>query len=158
MVAGAGSLGSLPAFFLGGLITERTQNSLIVYYVALAIHVVLICSTWIFLPESLSAERRKQLYEEEAETLTTGIQPGGIIRRVRALFTTILHPLAFVWPLADSMTGKRNLRIMWCSLHSFLRTLGTGYISSVILVYLTTKTHFKPDEVRQLPFIPFGSI
>jgi len=154
MVAGAGSLGSLPAFFLGGLITERTKNSLIVYYVALAIHVVLICSTWMFLPESLSVEKRKQLHEErEAETLTTGNKPRGIIRCVQALFTTILHPLAFVWPLVDPTTGTRNLRVMWCSLHSFLSSLGTGYIASAILVYLTAKAHFKPDEVRQIPFV-----
>ena len=101
------------------------------------------------MPESFTAEKRRLLREEqEAEVVHSPAEQRGMLSKTKAMISATLHPLAFLWPPVDPVTEKRNLRVLWCAIHNFLASLGTGYISTAMLVFLTAKAHFKPDEVR----------
>ena len=77
---GAAALGSIPAYTLGGMLTQYSQNVLFVYLIALTVHALMAFFTWIFLPESFTLEIRNKLKKERESPWSLCLYPRAIHR------------------------------------------------------------------------------
>lgn len=123
---------------VGGSITTKTGNPLIVFYIATVIFV----ATFVFvvwaLPETLPDDKRN------VSCIDLDLPVPSMTSRL-ASFLSIFEPLRILIP---SRTRTRNWRLTWCVAHIFVFMTAHGYVWSAWFVIVTSKYHFTPADVR----------
>lgn len=129
--------GTCISFALGGTVTTKTGNLLIVFYVSAAIFVATLIYVVSVLPESFPKEKRNALSLMRPEPSFQGP------------FTTpllIFEPLRMLIP-TRKLDGARNWRLVWCATHAFVFTVANAYASTAWLVLASSKYHLTPADV-----------
>ncbi|KAN0087881.1 Major facilitator superfamily domain containing protein [Tylopilus felleus] len=139
-VAGWAALGTCISYALGGFITTKTGNPLIVFYAAAAILAVTLIYVIAFLPESFSEEKRNA-----ASRMLSEPSMDGSSETTRFASLHIFEPLKMLIP-TRSLDGTRNWRLVWCAVHLFLFMAANAYIGAAWLVLATSKYHLTPAE------------
>lgn len=125
---------------LGGSITTKTGNPLIVYYIAAAMFISAFIYVGFALPESFPEEKRNALSRMRQQPSTHHI-----ITRLASFFR-VFEPLKLLVPVRTT-SGTRNWRLTWCALHMLVFVTAGSYASSAWLVLATSKYHFTPADV-----------
>lgn len=125
--------------------TTMTHNILPVFRLAAIVYIVVLTFTFFFLPESFAKEKRDELRrrhasEEPQNTRKNLLQ--SLVSKVKMIFA----PLKGLKPKYNERTGRRNWRLFFCTLHALLIEISTNYAPSLLIIYLTAKFHFKPDQ------------
>ncbi|KAG9315480.1 major facilitator superfamily domain-containing protein [Chiua virens] len=140
-IAGWTMLGGSISYYLGGSITTKTGNSLVVFYIAAA----LFASTFIYvvfiLPESFPEEKRDALSHTRQEASTDGPPTTTLFKS----FLLIFEPLKMFIP-THSLNGTRNWRLTWCAAHTFVFNAAHSYVTTAWLVLATSKYHLTPAD------------
>ena len=129
--------GTCISFALGGSITTKTGNPLIVFYIAAAILVTTFIYVVSVLPESFPEEKRNALSLMRTEPA---------IERLSTTPLLVFEPLKVFMP-ARKLDGTRNWRLAWCAVHTFVFMAASAYSSKAWLVLATSKSHLSPADV-----------
>ncbi|KAH7885072.1 MFS general substrate transporter [Phlebopus sp. FC_14] len=130
--------GATISFALGGLITTKTNNPLIVYYLSCLLFVATFLYVFFFLPESFPKEKRDELRRRRLAETADGHQPP----TSSLLF---FEPLKVLIP-SYRPDGGRNWRLVWCAVHIFIVMTATTYAGMGFVVLVTTKYHLTPVQ------------
>ncbi|KAG0635473.1 major facilitator superfamily domain-containing protein [Tuber brumale] len=124
---------------LGGLLIERTNNILSVFYVALGAHAVFIAYITFFMPESLS-KRRMVLAREKHKRERMERQEGAPKHWWDSLNPiNLLRPLTVLFPTGRGSSARLRLNLMLlAATDCVLFGVGIGSIT-VILIYAEAK-------------------
>ncbi|KAF8553677.1 hypothetical protein OG21DRAFT_1485253 [Imleria badia] len=112
--------GTCVSFTLGGSVTTKTGNPVIVFYMATAIYVATFINIASFLTESFPQERRSALSR--------------------------MHPK----PSIDDWTGLAIGDYAWCATHTFVFMAANAYASTAWLVFARSKYHLTPADQHDL--------
>ncbi|KAJ6461030.1 MFS general substrate transporter [Mycena sanguinolenta] len=137
---GWSTLGSALSFTIGGAITTRTGQDLLVYFVAASIWIAMFAYVNLAIPESFPKHKRDELRRALASTARTSA--GGL----RSVIQPILEPLNQLKPIRNPETGKRNWRLVICATHVLIVDLGGAYASTAFIVYFTAVHRYTPQE------------
>lgn len=132
------------SFTLGGSITTKTGNPLIVFHastVLLAAAFVYVAS---YLPESFPEEKRNALSSMRPECSVDGVPA-----TTRFAVLHIFEPFKMIIPTRRS-DGTRNWRLAWCAAHIFVFTVASSYATDACLVLATTIYHLTPEDVSRV--------
>ena len=131
------------SFALGGSVTTKTENPLIVFYVAVAIYVATFIYTVSVLPETFPEEKRNALSRmcPELSQATDGL-PAATCSASLLIF----EPLKILIP-NRRWDGTRNWRLAWCAAHTFVFMAASAYTPAAWLVLATSKYHLTPADV-----------
>jgi hypothetical protein len=120
-----------------------------VYWLVIAIALILLGYITFILPESFDKPKRVLLQErwakERAERAPTGW--------LKSTLGTLFRPLALLKPHRNPTTGVRNLRLLWCGMHAFFSGIASGYIWSAVIIYLALHLGYKPDDVSPISIL-----
>ncbi|KAJ6498099.1 major facilitator superfamily domain-containing protein [Mycena vitilis] len=142
IVLGWGYFAGVPGFALGGVVTARTGSNTAVYWIVIALALVLLAFIIFVLPESFGISKRARLQEQwESEQADLG-RAG----RLESTLGTLFRPLVLLKPHRNAATGRWNLRLLWCGIHAFTSGVASGYIWSAVLIYLALHLGYKPDD------------
>ncbi|KAJ7485187.1 MFS general substrate transporter [Mycena galericulata] len=143
-LAGWSALGSVLSFSVGGTITTRSGNLLLVYFGAGALWTCALLYIWLLLPESFPKAKRDEL---RLKHLSESDQPRtGRWRRFITMLTSFLERLKHCRPARDPQTGRRNWRLVICTVHMFFAGLGSGYAIPSLVTIVTSIYHYTPEE------------
>ncbi|KAF4622114.1 hypothetical protein D9613_009307 [Agrocybe pediades] len=144
-IAGWTALGSAVSFSLGGTLTAKTKDTTAVYLLAATI-LLLACLYVIYLvPESFPADKREELRRErEAQNPTAGERT--LRQKINSYFSVVLEPLKQLKPSYNPITGKRNMRLVYCAIHIFIVAVADGYAVLSMILYFTTQHHYTPAQ------------
>ena len=127
---------------LGGSITTKTGNPLIVFYIAVAI----MTSTFIYvvfvLPETFPEDKRKPVSCMRSESPVDKIPKATGLSSIFLVF----EPLKMLIP-TRSLGKNHNWRLTWCAAHSFVFVTAHPHSSSAWFVLITSKFHLTPADV-----------
>ncbi|KAJ6569453.1 major facilitator superfamily domain-containing protein [Mycena capillaripes] len=138
IVLGWGYFAGVPGFALGGAVTTHTGSNTAVYWLVIALALILLGYIAFVLPESFDKPKRVRL-QEQWESESAGRGRAGYLE-------SFFRPLALLKPHRNPTTGAWNLRLLWCGIHAFTSGIASGYIWTAILVYLALHLGYKPDE------------
>ena len=143
---GAGFLGAAPAYALGGFITLRfgTFTCLAVGAILVAINIAF---TMVFLPETLGEAGRVEL--SDSDEAANGAHQGNPFRQIFNSTRAVFAPLVALVPLKDSVTGRRDPRLMLFGFAVFLYYMGNTYVANLLLAYGTTVLRLTPADVSE---------
>ncbi|KAF5373538.1 hypothetical protein D9758_000903 [Tetrapyrgos nigripes] len=122
--------GGAIAFSIGGTLTSRSHNALLVFWVSLTIMFLNFLFVLFIVPESFSKDRRIELRREREE------QQAKRASNSRRL-DSALGPFQQLKPTINSQTGRRNWRLVLCAVHGFLTELGTSAAVTNMVTYVT---------------------
>ncbi|KAJ6611224.1 major facilitator superfamily domain-containing protein [Mycena sp. CBHHK59/15] len=143
VVMGCAYVAGIPAFAIGGWLTTWTQDDAVVYWAVIGIALFLLAYIAFILPESFDHARREKLASEwKNERERSGRGTGYL----NSALETFFQHLTLLKPHRDPVTGRWNLRLLWCGVHAFLSALASGYLINSILIYLALHMRYKPDE------------
>ncbi|KAG8214857.1 MFS general substrate transporter [Butyriboletus roseoflavus] len=135
-IGGWGALGTCISFALGGSITTKTGNPLIVFYMAAAILVATFTYVISVLPESFPEEKRNAL---------SLMRPEPSVERLSTAPLYIFKPLKMFIP-TRKLDGTRNWRLVWCAVHTFVFVVANAYSPAAWLILFTSKYHLTPAD------------
>lgn len=148
--------GEAISFSLGGLITKWSGNVTYVFWIQVAICLVLFFYIVLALPESFGYEQRAARAAEVAAERSRGrsrdSRPNltrsrsASLERVRDTAGAFSRPIALIWPQRDPITGKRNKRLFILSVAILLAFTGSSYAGPGFLVYSTNRFHATPEQ------------
>ncbi|KIJ62966.1 hypothetical protein HYDPIDRAFT_41647 [Hydnomerulius pinastri MD-312] len=133
---GWATLGSCISFALGGFLTSKTNNPLIVFYLANGLFVATFLYVAFFLPESFPKEKREELQRLRISQSDESSNTSGI----SSCLLVVFEPLKSILP-SHKPDGTRNWRLFWCAVHIFVVMLANTYAGAGWLVIATTKYH-----------------
>ncbi|KAF8133298.1 major facilitator superfamily domain-containing protein [Boletus edulis] len=139
-IAGWAGLGTCISFALGGTITTKTGNPLIVFHLATAIYVATFIYVISALPESFPEEKRNALLRMRPEP-SDDRQPAP----TRFAFLHIFEPLRLLIP-SRRLDGSHNWRLAWCAIHTLLLMVASSYAWTALMVLATSKYHLSPQD------------
>ncbi|KAF9219153.1 MFS general substrate transporter [Gyrodon lividus] len=134
---GWATLGTCVSFALGGFVTTKTHNPLIVYYLAAALFVTTFTYVAFVLPESFPKDKRdklRRLGQERSDDGSPTSTHGSFL-------LLVLEPLKSLIP-SHASKGTHNWRLFWCAVHILIVTTANSYAAGGWLVIVTTKYHF----------------
>lgn len=129
---------------LMGLIVKWTHQIVIVFYMAIVVHVLFVLWVGIVIPESLSKRRREEAHKLHlAETLKTGPERD-LINTIRGM--NILEPLKILYPTGPGTTPalRRNL-IFLAAVDTIVFGVAMGALQ-VLIIYLNYQFGWKTYE------------
>ncbi|KAL0577098.1 hypothetical protein V5O48_004890 [Marasmius crinis-equi] len=142
-------LGDAVSFTAGGNITTYTNEYLPVYYIAMSINVLVVLYLLFVLPESFTKEKRVELQRERVEEdsqRTASLSHLPPRKRVFHRMASYLGPFKILKPTWNEQKGRRNWRLLVCAVHVFVSSLGAGYVTLAMVVFLTSQYHYKPAD------------
>ncbi|THV07769.1 MFS general substrate transporter [Dendrothele bispora CBS 962.96] len=145
-------LGGAISFSVGGTLTTRSHNVLLVFWLAVSIMIVNFLYVLFVLPESFSEEKRLQLQKERAEERAKRLNQTGsnFVNRLQHALASPFEPLQALKPTVDTKTGKRNWRLIVCAIHGFLAEFGTYSAVTNMITYSTAVFNYKPATTGYL--------
>ncbi|KAH0832310.1 major facilitator superfamily domain-containing protein [Lanmaoa asiatica] len=135
-IAGWTALGACISFAMGGIVTTKTGNPLIVFYIAAAIFAATLIYVVSVLPESFPEEKRNALSRMGPELVIDGLPTTSFL---------IFEPLKMLIP-TRKLDGSRNWRLAWCATHTFVFMAADTYAAPAWLVLATSKYHLTPTD------------
>ncbi|KAJ7107847.1 major facilitator superfamily domain-containing protein [Mycena epipterygia] len=126
ILIGLGYAAYIPGYSLGGALTTYTDSNTAVYWIVIAIALGLLAFIAFVLPESFDAGRRAKLQEEWQNEGSDRDSP----------LRGFLRSLALLKPHRNPSTDAWNLRLLWCTVHAFTQAVASGYLWSVVFIYL----------------------
>ncbi|KAG2355631.1 hypothetical protein BDR07DRAFT_1340642 [Suillus spraguei] len=145
-INGWATLGQAVSFYIGGLVTTKTNDPLIVYYISISVLGAIFVYVLAFLPESFPEDkrnelRRQRLAQQNVETSARRNLPS---RLVSAL-TIVFEPLRQLVPVRKA-DGRLNWRIVYCAIHNIIAMLADTYAAAALLLLYTTKYGYNPAQ------------
>ncbi|KAF7377866.1 MFS general substrate transporter [Mycena sanguinolenta] len=134
---GWSTLGSALSFSIGGAITTRSGQDLLVYFVAGSVWIAMFVYVNLVIPESFPKHKRDELQRALASTAQGSW---------RSVVKPIFEPLYQLKPPRNPETGKRNWRLVICALHVLVVDIGGAYASTAFIVYFTAVHRYTPQE------------
>ncbi|KAH9841439.1 MFS general substrate transporter [Rhodofomes roseus] len=146
-ISGFATLGGALSFMVGGAITTHFNDAAPVYYVALTLQ----CANFLYVGALIPETHQKVHAEEATHPVAEDDAPSknvaiAALQYCRSITVAAVLPLKTLSPTRDHITGKLNLRLLWCAIHAFISGLGDGYVMPALMVYLTTKYDYSPTE------------
>lgn len=136
---------------VGGAITTHFHDIGPVYIVVLIVQSANFLYISLLIPETLQKGQRDDGPSPD-ETIASR---GNILVRPFSSccngIASAFIPLKTIRPTRNPLTGKLNARLLYCGVHVFIVGLGDGYVTPALIVYLTTKYNYTPQEVCILP-------
>lgn len=142
---GAALAGGIPAFALGGFITQSLNDPRPVYLLSTALACILVAYNLIAIPKG-PPPSNINTNTPPPDTERTGSVGEVATRAIRSVYVSILQPLGLFLPRINPISGKRNWRLALCGGSLFMGQLGSGYALQVTIIYFTTTAGFKPDD------------
>jgi hypothetical protein len=139
--------GQTVSFGIGGLVTTKTNDPLIVYYISNFLLVATFVYVLAFLPESFPEEsrnelRRQRLAQQNVETSARR----NLLSRLISTITIAFEPLRQLVP-ARKADGRRNWRVFYCAIHVTIAMLAESYAPAALLLLYITKYNYDPAQV-----------
>ncbi|KAG1865147.1 MFS general substrate transporter [Suillus tomentosus] len=139
-------LGQSVSFAIGGLVTTKTNNPLIVYYISISVLGAIFVYVLAFLPESLPKEKRDELRRQRlAQQNVEASGRRNLSSRLISMVAIAFEPLKQLVP-ARKEDGRRNLRVVYCAIHIIIATLADSYSAVALTLLYTTK--YKYDSAQ----------
>ncbi|KAJ7641455.1 MFS general substrate transporter [Roridomyces roridus] len=139
-IAGWGALGSVLSFSVGGTITTRSGNVLVVYSIAGILWLSALLYVWLILPESFPKAKREQLRLERLRPQQAQTRLMRYMLRLKRFLARLERPPR------DPNTGRRNWRLILCAVHMFFTGLGSGYALPALITIITSLYRYTPEE------------
>ena len=144
--------GQAVSFAIGGLITTRTNDPLIVFYICIAILGMTFIYVSAFLPESFPDEKRNELRRQRlAKQIVEASTRHNLLNRLISMIEVASEPLKQLAP-TRRVDGRRNWRVAFCAIHIIIATLGESYAPIALLLLYTTKYGYNPAQVCRTMF------
>ncbi|KAG2350032.1 MFS general substrate transporter [Suillus weaverae] len=145
-INGWATLGQAVSFAIGGLVTTKTDDPLIVYYISISVLGAIFVYVLAFLPESFPEEkrdelRRQRLAQQNVEANTRRNLSSRIISTIAIAF----EPLKQLVP-ARKADGRKNWRVVYCAIHVIIAMLADSYSPAALLLLYTTKYSYNPAQ------------
>ncbi|KAG2067511.1 hypothetical protein BDR04DRAFT_1104934 [Suillus decipiens] len=138
-INGWATLGQAVSFYIGGLVTTKTNDPLIVYYISISVLGAIFVYVLAFLPESFPEEKRDEL--RRRRLAQQNVEPSArqhLSSRLISTLTIVFEPLRQLVP-ARKADGKRNWRIVYCASHIIISALADTYAASALLLLYIIK-------------------
>ncbi|KAG1728589.1 MFS general substrate transporter [Suillus paluster] len=149
-INGWATLGQAVSFTIGGLITTKTNDPLIVYYISISILGVIFVYVSAFLPESFPEEKRNEL--RRRRLAQQNIEESGRQNSSNRLISTMavaFEPLKQLVPTRNA-DGRRNWRVVYCAIHIIIAKVAEPYAMVALLLLYTTKYSYDPAQTGML--------
>lgn len=156
VLEGSVYLGNAISFTLGGLVTRWSGGVTYVFWIQAAIFAVLLLYIIVAIPESFGQEKRTARAAEVAAEQSRGRGSTSrqrsrsrsmSLERVRDTAGAYARPFRLIWPRRDTVSGKRNLRLLLLSIAILFAFTGVAYTGPAFLVYATNRFHATPENV-----------
>jgi MFS family permease len=142
---------------ISGQIVARTNNIIIMFYVALGCHLTFILLLVLVIPESLAKTHRKAAQERhEQEVDRRPPTPPMSLRRAWSTVKSVMSPLKILYPRDDPIftpDARRNL-VLLASVDAIVFGIAMGAISAVMLYSIS---HFNWSVATQSYFFSLVS-
>jgi len=127
---------------------RRTQDVIVMFYIALGCHLAFIILLVFFIPESLSKHRQKAAWEAYYKEQENRPPSNGWFSQLRNL--NVLEPLKILFPTGSevSLEVRRNLLLL-ASVDGIIFGVGTGAMTAIVLY---SRYHFTWDVAEQSVF------
>ncbi|KAG1728590.1 MFS general substrate transporter [Suillus paluster] len=146
-INGWATLGQVVSFAIGGLITTKTNDPLIVYYISISILGAMFVYVSAFLPESFPEEKRNELRHQRLAQQKNTRQNSS--NRLISAIAVAFEPLKQLVPTRNA-DGRRNWRVVYCAIHIIIATLANSYAPVSLLLLYTTKYSYNPAQTGML--------
>ncbi|KAH7924233.1 MFS general substrate transporter [Leucogyrophana mollusca] len=141
-ISGWCALGGALSYTLGGLITTRSDEPILVYIVAAAMLAVSCLYVFTVLPESFPEEKRDELRRQRlAQSAASSSHP----HRYMVSLALIFEPLKQLIP-GWKPDGGRSWRLAYCAVHVLITQIGSRYAPVAIVLYYTAKYAYTPAQ------------
>ncbi|KAG2106743.1 MFS general substrate transporter [Suillus discolor] len=139
-------LGQSVSFAIGGLVTTKTNNPLIVYYICIFVLGAIFVYVLAFLPESLPKEKRDELRRQRlAQQNVEASAHRSLSSRLISTVAIAFEPLKQLVP-ARKEDGRRNWRVVYCAIHILIAMVAVSYTPVALTLLYTTK--YKYDSAQ----------
>ncbi|KZT23870.1 MFS general substrate transporter [Neolentinus lepideus HHB14362 ss-1] len=142
--------GGAISFTVGGAITTRFHNVLVVYYLSAAMFASIWVYVFLLIPESFSKEKRDELRRQrkaKAQEAEVSVAGSRLDKAKHYLIRTVVpEPLKEFKPTRNPVTGKRNWRLFYCAVHIIFTQLADAYGAVSMVLFLTAKHNYEPSE------------
>ncbi|KAH7909284.1 MFS general substrate transporter [Hygrophoropsis aurantiaca] len=143
------TFGGAISYTLGGLLTTKSDGSMLVYLVAIAM-LALSCIYIVFiLPESFPEEKRAELRLQRFASKRAASEPrprSSALWRAMAALTIPFEPIKKLSP-QRKWNGKYNWRLVYCAAHVLITQIGNRYAHIALVIYYTTRYSYSPAQV-----------
>ncbi|OJA14174.1 hypothetical protein AZE42_11035 [Rhizopogon vesiculosus] len=148
VINGWATLGQAISFAIGGLITTKTNDPLIVYYISVAILGMTFIYVSAFLPESFPKEKRDALRRQQlARQNVDASARQSSLNRLISMIAVPFEPLKQLAPTRRA-DGRRNWRVAFCAIHIIIATLADAVAPIALLLLYVTKYGYNPAQTR----------
>lgn len=129
------------------------RNVLAVYYTAATILDTSCIYTAFLLPESIAEDSRLEIHRKRRSPAKSEshVRQSFNLRGLLVSLSVPFESLRCLKPTRNTVTGKRNWRLVYCATHVFLISIADGYAVWSMIVFLTTRYNYTPIEVRFFP-------
>ncbi|KAG1863633.1 MFS general substrate transporter [Suillus subalutaceus] len=136
-------LGQTVSFAIGGFVTTKTNDPLIVYYISIFLLGAIFVYVLAFLPESFPEEKRDELRRQRSAQQASAHQK--LSSRLISTIAIAFEPLKQLVP-ARKAGGSQNLRVLCCAIHIMITTLADVYTPAALLMLYITKYNYSPAQ------------
>ncbi|KAG1782366.1 MFS general substrate transporter [Suillus placidus] len=145
-INGWATLGQTVSFAIGGLVTTKTDDPLIVYYISISVLGAIFVYVLAFLPESFPEEKRDELRRERlAQQNVEANTRRKLSSRLISTIVIAFEPLKQLVP-ARKADGRKNWRVVYCAIHVIIAMLADSYSPAALLLLYTTKYSYNPAQ------------
>lgn len=145
-IGGWTALGQAVSFSIGGLVTTKTNDPLIVFYISIFVLGAIFVYVLAFLPESFPEEKRDKLRRQRLAQQNVEISARqNLSNRLISTLTIAFEPLRQLVP-APKADGRRNWRIVYCTIHIIISTLADWYAGSALLLLYIMKYSYSSAQ------------
>jgi MFS family permease len=146
VIDGWAALGQTVSFGIGGLVTTKTNDPLIVYYISNFLLVATFVYVLAFLPESFPEESRNELRRQRlAQQNVEASARRNLLSRLISTITIAFEPLRQLVP-GRKADGRRNWRVFYCAIHVTIAMLAESYAPAALLLLYITKYNYDPAQ------------
>ncbi|KAH7907386.1 MFS general substrate transporter [Hygrophoropsis aurantiaca] len=142
------TFGGAISYTLGGLITTKSNGSILVYLVAISM-LSLSCIYIVFiLPESFPEEKRAELRLQRSASKRVASEPrprSPALWRAMTALTVAFEPIKKLSP-QRKWNGKYNWRLVYCAAHVLITQIGSRYAPVALVIYYTTRYSYSPAQ------------
>lgn len=140
-------LGLAPGYALGGYISVALGQTVILWTSA-GLLLVNVIYTIMVVPETLTTPEINEVHQEQAQSDCEHSRES-FLRRIIGALLSPLSPLKHLIPVRYPQTGRRNPRLLLLAIGVALYTLGSGYLSQVVIIYSSNVLYFNAEDVSR---------
>ncbi|KAG2154079.1 MFS general substrate transporter [Suillus clintonianus] len=145
-INGWATLGQTASFALGGLLTTKTNDPLIVFYISISTLGAVFVYILAFLPESFPEEKRDELRRQRLAQ--QNVEPSvrrNLLNRFTSAIAIAFEPLKQLAPTRNA-DGRQNWRVVYCAIHIIITMIANSYTAPALILLYTTKYGYNPAQ------------